>query len=83
MLSVPSAASNGLMYGVVQWHLGRESHERVLVQVPNVTVAEINIELEFQMTFVLEYDASANVWGAPAKAKAGHWWQPDLRSVDG
>ena len=42
----------------------------VLAQVPNVTVAEINIELEFQMTFVLEYDASANVWGAPRKAKA-------------
>ena len=42
----------------------------MLAQVPNVTVAEINIELEFQMTFVLEYDASANVWGAPRKAKA-------------
>lgn len=41
----------------------------VLPQVPNVTVAEINIELEFQMTFVLEYDASANVWGTPRKAK--------------
>ena len=41
-----------------------------LAQVPNVTVAEINIELEFQMTFVLEYDASAIVWGAPRKAKA-------------
>lgn len=42
----------------------------LLAQVPNVTVAEINIELEFQMTFALEYDASANVWGAPRKAKA-------------
>jgi len=40
-----------------------------VLQVPNVTVAEINIELEFQMTFVLEYDASANVWDAPRKAK--------------
>ena len=40
-----------------------------VLQVPNVTVAEINIELEFQMTFVLEYDASAGVWGAPRKAK--------------
>ena len=38
-------------------------------QVPNVTVAEINIELEFQMTFVLEWDASAGTWGAPQKAK--------------
>lgn len=39
------------------------------VQVPNVTVAEINIELEFQMTFVLEWDASAGTWGPPQKAK--------------
>ncbi len=42
---------------------------RDVLQVPNVTVAEINIELEFQMTFILEYDVSAGVWGAPRKAK--------------
>lgn len=38
-------------------------------KVPNVTVAEINIELEFQMTFVLEWDPSAAEWGPPQKAR--------------
>lgn len=34
-----------------------------------MTVAEINIELEFQMTFVLEWDPSAGEWGPPQKAR--------------